>query len=87
MNQRNQHTIAWGVLREDLDRLEDKLHEKRVSLTHTWRYQHSSFPNTTAHKHAFDMIKVPTGYKWNMDFAQESIETVQATIHKISGNL
>ena len=70
MNQHNQHTIGRGILRKDLDRLEEKWHEKRIPLMHTWRYQHSSFPNTTAHTHAFDMLQVPTGYKWNMDFAQ-----------------
>jgi hypothetical protein len=32
---------------------------------------------TTAHNHAFDMLQEPTGYKWNMDFALESIDVVQ----------
>ena len=54
------HTMGLGVLREDLDRLEEKLHEKRIRLMHTWRYQHTSFPNTAAHNHACDVIQVPT---------------------------
>ena len=73
-NHHNQHNIGWGVLREDLDRLEDKLHDKGMPLMHTWRYHHSSFPNTKAHNHAFDMIQVPTGYKWNVDLTHDSLD-------------
>ena len=76
MSQYSQHTIGWGVLREDLDRLEEKLHDTGIPLMHTWRYQQSSFPNTTAHKHAFDMIQVTTGYKWNTDFPKDCLQYV-----------
>ena len=35
MNQHNQHTIGWGVLKEDLDNLEDKMNERRAPVMHT----------------------------------------------------
>ncbi|MFM7982320.1 MAG: hypothetical protein ACKPKO_23670, partial [Candidatus Fonsibacter sp.] len=68
-----------------MDKLEAKLHAKKIPLMHTWRYQHH-FPETRAHNHASGMIQVPTGYKLSIDFAQESLEAVQVIIDKL-GNL
>ena len=59
------------------------MNSNNTPLMHTWRYQHSSFPNTTAHKHALDMLQVRTGYKWHIDFAQASLEVVQVIKDKV----
>ena len=42
-----------------------------MPLMHTWRYQHSTCPKTTAYDKVYDTIQLPTGYKWNMDFAKD----------------
>ena len=81
-NQVNKHTITWGVLREDLDRLENKLQDKDIPLMHTWGYQQSARPNTTAHKHPFHIVEVTTGYKWNMDVARDSLQDVLSIMKK-----
>ena len=83
MNQHNQHTSSWGVPRDDLDRVEEKYYDKGIPLMHTWRYQQSYFPKTTAHTHAFGMPQVPTGYKWIMDFTIDSIEVAQVIMAEV----
>ena len=59
------------------------LNAKAIPLMHTWRYQHPTHSNTTAHKHAFDTFQVPTGYKWDMDFTKDCLDAVLGIIAKL----
>jgi hypothetical protein len=74
MNEHNKNTIQWGVLRENLDKLERDCKEKGIPLMHTWRYQHSPFPKTIVHKVQAETIKVPTGYKFCFDVTRDNLD-------------
>ncbi len=50
---------------------------------HTWRYQHSTFPNTRAYRQASDTIQEHTGYKWNLDFAKDCLDAVLGIMAKL----
>ena len=76
-NNLNTHTITWGTLRENLDKLEKDCSHKGIYLMPTWRYHHSSFPETKVYKPLADLISLPTGYKFNLDFTQEQAEQVK----------
>ncbi|MFM7988478.1 MAG: hypothetical protein ACKPKO_55115, partial [Candidatus Fonsibacter sp.] len=66
-----------------MDKLEEKLSSNNVPSMCTWPYHNYSFPKTTTHNHASDMVQVPTGYKWNIGFPQGSVEGVQVIIDKL----
>ena len=76
MNQLSSNTIDWEVLRSDLGTLEKDCEDKGIPWMHTWRYQHSTFPYPKAYKQASDTIQLPTGYRWNMDFANGGLNLV-----------
>ena len=70
------HTLNWGALKEEMERLEKTLHANETPWMHTLLYQPYAFPNTATHNHALGIVQVTTGCKWKMDFKLVSLQYV-----------
>ena len=83
-NNANLNTLQWGALRENLDKFEKDIHEKRIPLMKTWRYMHSQFPATILYTDCrMGLLEVNTGCRSNIDFKTDERDHVKDIMSKL----